>query len=185
MADPNLLELAIGYLNKSVDICQRLDAWSTRHPAPDAPLTALVHRQIKELDAQVLSLRESVTRVATLKLGRDGSAPLSDVDLARELIETRVSLLETVELVDFHNRVERCGHDGALNAAFATTYILNNTGVGNTGRSYYSEEKMRPVGLEMHGLIRDVLRASSTTNRADAFDNLRWVYGFPGFDGHN
>jgi hypothetical protein len=169
MAKQDILDQALEDLNKSMDICHRLHAWCVRHPASDAPLTALVHQHIKKLVAQVSSLHDTV-----IELDHSSSTSPSDAKLRRDLADTKVCVLETVELLDFHNRVERCGHDGALNAAFAAAYILDGMRADTTRRSYYNEGKLQRIGLELHDLFRDVLKQTpSASNWAEIFDTFR------------
>jgi hypothetical protein len=149
MAKQDILDQALEDLNKSMDICHRLHAWCVRHPASDAPLTALVHQHIKKLVAQVSSLHDTV-----IELDHSSSTSPSDAKLRRDLADTKVCVLETVELLDFHNRVERCGHDGALNAAFAAAYILDGMRADTTRRSYYNEGKLQRIGLAARPIPR-------------------------------
>ncbi|KAK4033382.1 Serine/threonine-protein kinase H1 [Parachaetomium inaequale] len=167
MADQGFLEQTLDLINKSKGICQRLNAWCTHHPDSDAPLTHLVHRQIKKLDARLLSLGESV-------IERNPNGP-SHAETALDLAQTKVCLFETLELLDFHNREERCGHDGALNAAFATMHILKGMeDHSNTGRNNSNQTKLHRIGWELHGLVRSMFEKGDSVSwtSADVLDNF-------------
>jgi hypothetical protein len=182
MAGRAFLEQTLNQPNKSLGICQRLNAWCTDHPDSGAPLTHLVHQQIKKLDARLLNLGQSV-----IERSPGGLTALSHAELATDLAQTKVCLFETLQLLDFHDREEPCGHDGALNAAFATMHILKGTeGPRITGHNNFSQMRLHRIdwgGLQ--GLVRSVFdqRDSASWNSAAVLENFRCVSILPSLTG--
>ncbi|GAB1314508.1 hypothetical protein MFIFM68171_04718 [Madurella fahalii] len=138
-ADYDVLEV----LSHCDEICKRLSIWASSHPTAHEPLTALLVTQINSLATEVHSLNAQVTkhaahtRTETPPAAGHGSLVLPP-DLSRSLTHTKLCLLETAELVEFHNREERHGYCGALNKLFASKFILNRNEPRHAGRSYYN-----------------------------------------------
>lgn len=170
---------ALQMLNLCHGICKNLSAWASDRSTVDEPLTVLLIAQINRVTSNVQSFQ---ARVATeVAHARTGTPPAAGHDpvvfspaLSHSLTCTKLCLLEMIELVDFYSREERHGHGGALNKLFASKFILNHNEPRHAGRSYYNQDKLLRIGLELRDLTRDLVPQPVTSEGAKArFSMLR------------
>ncbi|KAM7188795.1 hypothetical protein V8F20_010405 [Naviculisporaceae sp. PSN 640] len=141
----SLLQQALDFANLSCNICDRLsNNFVKNHPAtPNEPLTSLVQKHIKALIIDIQDLRSDIlVLVAKEQQGETDSCPTSPVISTIRLAEVKIRLFETLELLEFYKDCEheRVGPEGALNALFATTHILNGPGALRGGRIHYNQD---------------------------------------------
>jgi hypothetical protein len=135
------------------DVCQRLGARWAGHHQDGEPLTGLLHKHTKALEADLHGLKTHISAHRP-NANADGSA-------ITELLRTaRVRLLELRKLQHFHGCEEQDGHAGALNVLFARRFILGGIARPNAARAYYNEDKLIRIGLELKDLLQQVVPAS-------------------------
>lgn len=121
----------IAYTLHALDVCLRLEEW-TKQPT-SKPLISQAQRQVAKLVAEVRRFAEEL-------LNQDTAAPSpaeESVDrlhyvsenFFERLSSVKALLLRGTTLLDFCSTVEQDGDDGALNAAFSSIYISNDTSV--------------------------------------------------------
>ncbi|KAI0518273.1 kinase-like protein [Xylaria bambusicola] len=141
------------YLDRCVEICDRL---TFSKGSSDEPLGILLEAEIQALQTQVYTLKFEVAN-------RDLNT------VAKALLATKVSLLNTLNLLDFYRHEERRGHDGALNSLFASRYILNRNQDYHGPNAPYSDEKYIRMGKELHELVSS-LTQEAVNPAAHAFE---------------
>lgn len=148
----------LSFLDRSVEVATRVSGLYTSDTVDDGPLAALLRNEIKSYTRIVCCLRSEflafVQEVYINPLGiQDSSLPerLSDA-----LLVAKLRLFELLELIDFSQREETRGQDGALNARFAETYILNRNVDHYKDVSYLNEDKMLRDGLALRDLLCDM-----------------------------
>ncbi|KAI1330528.1 kinase-like protein [Xylariaceae sp. FL0255] len=131
--------------DRCVRLCDRLILqWI--NPIPDNdPLGVLVATQIQALKDRVYSLRHECTN-------------LDLTTIAAPLLATKVSLLETLDLIDFYRQEERHGQDGALNALFASRHILKRTKDYSGTPGVVSEERYVRMGKELGTILKGFMQ---------------------------
>ncbi|KAH7133060.1 kinase-like domain-containing protein [Dactylonectria estremocensis] len=145
-------------LNRCEDVCRRLDIWTESRPDTNEPLTSLLFTQVKSVTNELRYLKAEVVKLS-LDASQTAALVTGDVvqpQLAQTLISIKSRLFETFELLDFYQREERHGQDGALNAVFASMHILNHHGPQDTGRAYYNEDKLYRIGIKLQNLVNEV-----------------------------
>lgn len=143
-------------LDRCIDICRRLSAWSDNLSVTRGtgePLTALVCSVVQTLTIDVLHLNTEIVNVGAAP--RAGNFYLHP-KLRQAIDCTQIRLAEALELLEFYQREDRHGHDGALNALFASTYILGNSNRFDSVRGVRNENKLIRIGLELSGLLTDI-----------------------------
>ncbi|KAI3325869.1 kinase-like protein [Xylariaceae sp. AK1471] len=135
----------INYLDRCVQVCERLVLRWTKSIPPDEPLGTLTATQIQALKDQVYNLRHECTN-------------LDLTTLAAPLLATRIRLFETMDLIDFYRQEEHRGQDGALNTLFASRYILNYTKDFYGTPGVVSENRYVRMGKELGTIIKDLMQ---------------------------
>ncbi|KAH6880704.1 kinase-like domain-containing protein [Thelonectria olida] len=161
--DSHLWKRLDGLLHRNDEASQRLETWAGRQETADAPLTALLCKQIKTLATQIHKLKaeaEAFCLNTDNGVPPDYVAPLPN-SLELALHHAKLRLSKTLELLDFHMKEKRRGPDGALNALFASKFILHYNNHYDPGASsYWNEDKLLRVGLEMKGLANELVHGS-------------------------
>lgn len=166
------------FLDRSVEIATRISSLYTSDAVADAPLAALLRTEIKSYARVVCCLRsEFLAFLQDIHINPSEIQHLSLPEgLADALLVAKLRLFELLELVDFSQREETRGQEGALNALFAETYILNRNVDHDTDASYSNEDKMLRNGLELRDLLRDMTRdidPSATLQRHEAVQRFQ------------
>jgi hypothetical protein len=153
------------------EICKRLSIRSVSHRT-DEPLTVLLQNQLKSLAAEVHDLRSQVTRYCIVDHA-SGLSPaalsgtedkLLPTELAHALASVTLRIHETIELLDLYKREERSGHDGALNALFASRFILDRSGHRGPRRAFYDQDKLLRMGLGLKDIVTQLSQLSKLSS---------------------
>lgn len=146
------------FLDRSVEISTRVSSRFTNGTVADGPLAALLRNEIKSYTRIICCLRsEFLAFVQDICVNPSGIRHLSLPEgLCDALLVAKLRLFELLELIDFSQREETRGQEGALNALFAETYILNRNVDHETDASYLNEDKMLRDGLALRDLLRDM-----------------------------
>jgi hypothetical protein len=150
-------------LDQCVEVSNRLNTITKQNPiASDEPLSILLRKQIQALQTQVSTLKFEV-------------ANFDANTVAEALLATKLSLLSTLDLLDFYCKEERRGHDGALNSLFASRHILNQNQDCHDVNAPPYEDKFIRLGKELDTIVSNPTQepANAVT---DAFE--RHQYGF-------
>jgi hypothetical protein len=111
----------IFFMFKSLETCCRLDRWSEK--PTESPLIALAQSHVRKLIAEVRAIGVCVI---SLKISDPYQIQRHITPHMESLIRrARVLIFEALDILDFSSRHERDGDDGALNAVFASLFILS------------------------------------------------------------
>jgi hypothetical protein len=149
-----LLKHVLQLLAQCEQVSQRLSNWCEKHaPSGDLePLTALLLQCILILAEKTAEFGTEARRYATL--ADKGVVTLDDdATLLSLLTGLKVHLLRVLELQFFHENEERRGQDGALNALFAITHILEGVSAVRRGGAFRNEDKLIRIGFRLKDLV--------------------------------
>lgn len=148
------------FLDRSVEIATRVSSLYTIDMVADGPLATLLRNEIKSYTRIVCCLRSEF--LAFIQDPYINSSEIQCLNLpeglADALLVAKLRWFELVELIDFSQREETRGQEGALNALFAETYILDRNVDHDTDTSYLNEDNMLRDGLELRDLFRDMTK---------------------------
>ncbi|KAI1302915.1 kinase-like protein [Xylaria venustula] len=139
--DGDLHASALHYLDRCVEVCERLRSVENVCIVRGGPMNILLATQMQALKTQVCALRFEVTNL--------------DLDtVANHLLATKVLILDTLAFLNFYRDEEHRGHDGALNSLFASRHILNrDKDFHEADVPSHNDEKYMRMGKELCTIV--------------------------------
>ncbi|KAF7561475.1 hypothetical protein G7046_g2653 [Stylonectria norvegica] len=174
------ISAVIDILNDAAQVCKRLLVWNSQLARAQTPLRTLICTQIEALDldvhallGEVLSLNTSSAENVFLEGHEATSLP---AELLDRLYLTKLRTLETLDLLYFSSKNENHGHDGALNAMFASQHILSrDSKLDDTqlNGSYLNEDRLRRLGEDFVQTFRFIADDCSSVSKESAIVTFR------------
>lgn len=165
--DASHIEEAIETLDKCVSTGERLCTWAMTKLRSNEPLSALLGEQIQTLSTETHRLRNAIRNLDIIVHPQHASEvrrSILPVEIDLALLHTKALILETLELVELHDEEEKSGPDGALNALFASIYILNRYESYDEGFNFPRNDRLLEHGLEVRKIIAELTATAPYSN---------------------
>ncbi|KAH8205416.1 hypothetical protein TruAng_000322 [Truncatella angustata] len=162
---------ACSLVDDCVTICKRICPQIKDPNVVSQPLTALLYEQVETLTVQIYSLRKEILKC--LDSGLSSTANLPD-SLVLALSYTKTRLIETLDLAEFHQNEERDGQDGALNALYASIFILHRDQSHDIVPSCLNEDTLIKFGHELKNVVGKItMLPASRHDVLESFEKFR------------
>ncbi len=131
-----------GTLLNIAEVCLRIEHWASKPSPPDSPLIDLVKDRVRQLIAAVESFSTQITLSVNL---HNASTQTHELRLVKELLSEALSLLGLCT----HQNTDLYGDDGAINAVYASTFLVGPHRV-QSGETVSGKVKKAQIAKELN-----------------------------------
>ncbi|KAF9773257.1 hypothetical protein IL306_008951, partial [Fusarium sp. DS 682] len=148
------------YVNASKQITHRIKSWNKLQVNTGSAVADLIDEETNDLEADLDALLSSIGPSAA------NDPPLS---LGDDLNRTKIRITNLMELMDFYRRHKASGQLDALNALFASEYILCHRDSAETLHSWPREQELENVAVSFTELLgRFPMKEATSVTKAEA-----------------